>query len=374
MTSSFLRRFGLKEAGIYYALILLMAGLSFLAASKGLPAYLSAQNLGNIAYQASLVGIMGVAMTVMLISGAFDLSVASVAALSAAVLVALAGTIGFVPAVGAALLTAAGMGLLNGLIVQFAGINAFIVTLGTLTAVRGLVLILTDGRSLMVENPDALKQMLAFESTRVPVLAVLLVGATIFAIAGGLALLKKNGGAKHLIAAVFLVVAGFALRDVTIAAPVVYLLIFAAVVWFFLNMTVQGRRLYAVGGNAEAARLSGIHVNGYKIGAFVLSGAAAGFAGVLFASRLGSINPTALQGAELSVIAAAILGGTSLMGGAGSVIKTVAGALLLFTLTNGFNILNLGANFQGVVEGVVVIAAAAIYTVESKRKPKVATA
>jgi D-xylose transport system permease protein len=97
--------------------------------------------------------------------------------------------------------------------------------------------------------------------------------------------------------------------------------------------------------------------------AFVFCSGAAGFAGILFASRLRSINPAGLQGAELTVIAAAILGGTSLFGGAGSVIKTLAGALLLFSLTNGFNILNLGANWQGLIEGIVVVVAAAIYTV-----------
>ena len=92
------------------------------------------------------------------------------------------------------------------------------------------------------------------------------------------------------------------------------------------------------------------------------------FAGVLFGCRLGAINPTALQGSELTVIAAAILGGTSLFGGAGSVVKTVVGALLLFSLTNGFNILNLGANYQGLIEGAVVVVAAAIYTVGAKEK------
>jgi D-xylose transport system permease protein len=96
--------------------------------------------------------------------------------------------------------------------------------------------------------------------------------------------------------------------------------------------------------------------------------AAAGFAGILFGSRLRSVNPAAMTGAELTVIAAAILGGTSLFGGAGSVGKTVAGALLLFTLTNGFNILNLGVNYQGLLEGTVVVAAAAIYTVGGARR------
>lgn len=362
------RLMGLREAGVYYALALLIAVLAGIAASRGLPAYVSGQNLGNIAYQASLVGIMGVAMTVMLITGAFDLSVASVAALAATVLIALAGQIGFPPAAVAALCTAGAIGLLNGAIVQFVGINAFIVTLGTLTAVRGLVLILTDGRSLMVERPDVLAQMLAFESGRVSAFWVLLiVGAALL----GYALTRRRVLAG--IGGVVLVCcAAFAGQDFTLAAPVIYLALFTAIVGCVLRFTVVGRRVYAVGGNAEAARLSGINVNAYRIGAFVLSSVAAGFAGIMFACRLGAINPTALQGTELTVIAAAILGGTSLFGGAGSVVKTVVGALLLFTLTNGFNILNLGANYQGLIEGVVVVAAAAIYTVGAgrARKPK----
>lgn len=356
--------FGLREAGVYYALLILLALLAAIAQSRGLPAYLSAQNLGNIAYQASLVGIMGVAMTVMLITGAFDLSVASVAALAAAVLVGLAPGIGFPLAALAAITTAMCVGIFNGAIVQFVGINAFIVTLGTLTAVRGLVLVLTDGRSLMVEQPQVLQQMLAFESTRVPLFWVLIALAAALLLLAALrrrALLGLGG----------LGLAGLALlagQAFAVAAPVIYLALFTALVWAVLRFTVIGRRVYAVGGNAEAARLSGINVHAYKLGAFVLSSAAAGFAGVLFGCRLGAINPTALQGSELTVIAAAILGGTSLFGGAGSVLKTVVGALLLFTLTNGFNVLDLGASYQGLIEGIVVIAAAAIYTVGGNRR------
>ena len=358
------RTFGLREAGVHYALLLLLGVLAALAASRGLPPYLSSQNLGNIAYQASLVGIMGVAMTVMLITGAFDLSVASVAALAAAVLIGLAGQVGFVPAAGAALCVAASIGLLNGAIVQFVGINAFIVTLGTLTAVRGLVLILTDGRSLMVEQPQVLAEMLAFESTRVPLFWPLLALAAGLIALGAVRRLPLTIAGGVVVGALALLAGpGF-----TVAAPVVYLAVFTALVWFVLRFTVAGRRLYAVGGNAEAARLSGINVHAYRLGAFVLSSVAAGFAGILFGCRLGAINPTALQGAELTVIAAAILGGTSLFGGAGSVVKTVAGALLLFTLTNGFNVLDLGANYQGLIEGIVVVAAAAIYTIGADRR------
>ena len=358
------RHFGLREAGVFYALLILLGVLAAIAQARGLPPYLGAQNLGNIAYQASLVGIMGVAMTVMLITGAFDLSVASVAALAAAVLVGLAPQIGFPLAAVAALITAAAVGLVNGAIVQFVGINAFIVTLGTLTAVRGLVLVLTGGRSLMVERADTLAQMLAFESTRVPVFwPVLVIAAALLALAGIRRSVLQGVAAAVLAALALLAGTGF-----TVAAPVMYLAVFTAIVWAVLRFTVIGRRIYAVGGNAEAARLSGINVHSYKLGAFVLSSVAAGFAGVLFGCRLGAINPTALQGSELTVIAAAILGGTSLFGGAGSVVKTVVGALLLFTLTNGFNVLNLGASYQGLIEGIVVIAAAAIYTVGGERR------
>jgi D-xylose transport system permease protein len=372
------RRFlGLREAGVYYALILLVLSLSVATAATGRPNYLNPVNLTNILYQSSLVSIMGVAMTVILITGNFDLSVASVAALAAAVLISVAGVVGFWPGVAVALLVAAGVGALNGAIVQYVGINAFIVTLGTLTAIRGLVLIVTNGRSLSVDNPDVLAQMMGFESGRVAAqLPMLVLGAVLLIVAAVLVLRSRRSGRRIPSGAVGAALWGVALiaagllggHRLTLMQPVIYMAAFTLAAWFVLSFTTIGRRIYAVGGNPEAARLSGINVNAYKMAGFVLSSLAAGFAGVLFASRLGAINPTALQGAELTVIASAILGGTSLLGGAGSVVKTVIGSLLLFTLNNGFNILNMGANYQGVIEGTVVVAAAAIYTVGGRRR------
>lgn len=316
------RAFGLREAGVYYALALLVATLTVATALLGRPNYLSPVNLINILYQTAPVALMGVAMTVVLITGNFDLSVASVAALAAAVNISVIDHAGFWPAMAAALGIAGTVGVLNGVMVELVGINAFIVTLGTLTAIRGVVLVVTGGRSLMVSTPAALTAMTGFESGR----------------AGPFPL------------------------------PILYMAGFTLVIALVLHFTTVGRRVYAAGGNPEAARLAGIHVRVYKLGAFVLSSLAAGFAGVLYASRFGAMNPTALSGEELTVIAAAILGGTSLFGGAGSVLKTVAGALVLYTLTNGFNILNLGANYQGLIEGTVLIAAAAIYTVGGRRR------
>jgi hypothetical protein len=132
------RAFGLRAAGVYYALGLLIAALAVVTAVTGRPSYLSAVNLTNIVYQSAGIAIMGVAMTVVLITGNFDLSVASVAALAAAVQISVVDSAGFVPALLAALAVAGAVGLLNGVMVQFVGINAFIVSLGTLTAVRGL--------------------------------------------------------------------------------------------------------------------------------------------------------------------------------------------------------------------------------------------
>lgn len=362
------RAFGLREMGVYYALILLVVSLAFLTAYLGKANYLSVQNLTNVLYQTSLTAMMAAAMTVILVTGNFDLSVASVAALSAAVMVGTVESLGIVPAFGAAMGVAILCGLLNGSIVMFLGINAFIVTLGTLTAIRGLVLIYTDGRSLQVSELETVAALKAFEGYIFDMGIPMLVG--------GLAMLAMAAVSfgKHLQILprhIGLVLGGMALAELSWAngmtfplrMPVVITAVFVGIVWFVLTFTTVGRRVYAVGGNPEAARLSGVNVVAYRLGAFVLCSATAGFAGILFGSRLRSMTPTALSGMELTVIASAILGGTSLFGGAGSVIKTVAGALLLFSLTNGFNILNLGANYQGLIEGIVVVAAAAIYTV-----------
>lgn len=366
----------LRELGVYYALLLLMVGLSVVTTYMGNANYLSLLNLTNVVYQSSLVAIMAVAMTVILISGNFDLSVASVAALSATILIGFADQMGFWPACGLAMAVAICAGLLNGSIVQFLGINAFIVTLGTMTALRGLVLIFTDGHSLSVESPEVIATMKAFESGRLDagpftlILGFVLLGISLWRT------IRARQRSRTIKPAVYgaavggvLMLALYWISDgkLMLPKPVIYMALFTLLVWFTLSFTMVGRRLYAVGGNAEAARLSGINVLRYKLVAFVLCSAAAGFAGVLFASRLRSINPAGLTGAELTVIAAAILGGTSLFGGAGSVIKTLAGALLLYSLTNGFNILNLGANYQGLIEGIVLISAAALYTVGNHR-------
>ncbi|MFC4121190.1 ABC transporter permease [Nonomuraea zeae] len=364
------------NAGVVYALLLIVAVLTLLSAQLGRPPYLSATNVINILDQSSLIAILAVFTTVVLISGNFDLSVASVAAFSAATVLSLVAPLGLPVAMAIALGAGLVCGAVNGLIVQLVGINAFIVTLGTMTAVRGLVLILTDGRTITAEDPEAQQSLIALQAGywTVPHLPALLGAAAVVAGAVMALLARRSGGrpvagivtaAAGAVALVLDPVLGFDLR---LSKPTYYLIVIAAITWAVLRYTVIGRRLYAVGANAEAARLSGINVNRYKIGAFVLNGLGSGFVGVLFAAKLLAINPTGLQGTELTVLAAAILGGTSLFGGLGSVLKSVVGALILFTLDNGFNVLNLGANYQGVIVGTVVVVAAAIYTVAGRAR------
>jgi D-xylose transport system permease protein len=365
------KTYGLREMGVFYALLLLVIVMSLTTAYLGRANYLSILNVTNVMFQASLTSFMAIAMTVVLITGNFDLSVASVAAFSAALLVGTANSLGLWPAVCVSMGAAILVGLVNGTIVQYLGINAFIVTLGTLTAVRGLVLIYTDGASLTIQSPDIVEALTAFESQRLDVGIVLAAVGGLLLLRGLYSLLRNRqmtpGSFGSLLAGLGML--GFSWSGgfvIPVKMPVIYLTVFTLLVWFVLRFTTVGRRVYAVGGNPEAARLSGINVKLYRLGAFVFCSGVAGFAGILFAARLKSMNPTGLQGAELTVIAAAILGGTSLFGGAGSVVKTLGGALLLYSLTNGFNILNLGATYQGLIEGIVVVAAAAIYTVGRK--------
>ncbi|RUX42265.1 ABC transporter permease, partial [Mesorhizobium sp. M4A.F.Ca.ET.050.02.1.1] len=334
------RLFGLREMGVYYALLLLIVTLAIVTTYLGRANYLSVLNLSNVVYQSSLIAMMAVAMTVVLISGNFDLSVASVAAFAAVLLIGNADAIGFWPAAALALAGAMGIGLINGAIVQYVGINAFIVTLGTMTAVRGLVLIYTDGRSLSASDPEVVATMKAVEGGSHDVFWLLLVaGIALLAIgAVGLFRASSSGGSLRPISIgmtfggiAFLLLSWACGGELILRNPVIYMGLFSAAVWFTLGYTMVGRRIYASGGNPEAARLSGINVTRYKLMAFVFCSATAGLAGILFASRLRSINPAGLQGAELTVIAAAILGGTSLFGGAGSVVKTLAGALLLYS-------------------------------------------
>jgi len=367
------RRFSVRSAGVVYALILLVVVIATLSASQGRSGYLSSVNISNILDQTALIGILAIFMTVVLISGNFDLSVASTAALAGTVALKTIDGHGVVFAILAAVLVGALVGLMNAVLVQKVGVNAFIVTLGTLTAVRGVVEVILDGESITANTTTLLT--MATHRWAMPTWLALVVAVAL--LAGGIAMVVRSSNRGRALGewAVFLL-AGLGLLLIALLRPLLLsqtvptwlMIVLAVVTGALLRFTVIGRNLYAVGGNAEAARLSGIPVDVYKMGAFILNGAMAGVVGVLYAGRFNSVNPTVLTGGELTVIAAAVLGGTSLFGGSGYVGKSVVGALILFTLSNGFNVLNIGANYQNVVQGGVLVAAAALYTVTNQNE------
>jgi D-xylose transport system permease protein len=364
-----------QRAGVVYALVLLVVILVAATTVMGLPSYLSSTNISNILGQLSPVAILAVFMTVVLISGNFDLSVASVAALAAALALKTIDTIGTVPAILLALAVGAVVGTANAILVQKIGVNAFIVTLGAMTAVRGIVLIVLNGESTTAKS-QALVQIdsvvfgLPWWIGVILGLGLLVIAASRFRQARSAAALPLDGFfVALLIAGILMLVVSFGAPELlTQPLPVWIMVVVTVAVSLGLRFLVPGRKLYAVGSNPEAARLAGINVNFYKMAPFILSGVAAAAVGLIYAGRFNSVDPNALSGTELTVIAAAILGGTSLFGGAGYVGKSVLGTVILFTLSNGFNMLNLGSNYQYVVQGVVLIAASAVYTVASRAR------
>lgn len=273
------------------------------------PDFLTSRNLLNVGVQAAVVAILAFGLTFVIIAAGIDLSVGSVAALSA---VASGWTIasGMPGVLGLIIGPLVGMlaGLVSGLAVAYGKLPSFIATLAMLSIARGLTLVISGGRPISM--PPAVSW---FGSDLGPV-----------------------------------------------PVPVLVMLIMFGITSFVLNRTVFGRSLYALGGNAEAARLSGLPVRKLNAAVFALSGLFAGVAGMVLAGRLSSAQPQAAVGYELDAIAAVVIGGASLAGGQGRATGTLIGALVLAVIRNGLNLLNVSSFWQQVVIGLVIAVAVGI--------------
>jgi ribose transport system permease protein len=275
------------------------------------PHFLTVSNLLNVLEQTSINAIVAVGMTFVIISGGIDLSVGSVLALSGIVL---AGALeAGVPAVGACALAFAvgsGCGLANGALITFGRLPPFIATLGMMSVARGAALMLAEGRPISGFS-DGFR-----------------------ALATG--------------------------RVLMVPAPVIITILIYAAAHFVLARTVFGRATYAIGGNEEAARLSGVQVRFHKTSVYGVAGLMSAAAAVILTARLNSAQPTAGTMYELDAIAATVIGGTSLLGGEGTLVGALIGALIMGVLRNGLNLLNVSSFFQQVVIGVVIIGAVLI--------------
>lgn len=295
-----------RELGIFLAFVFILVTLMILSPN----AFARPANLINILKQASINGILATGMMFVIISGGIDLSVGSIVALSGVVAASFAhpGEYPLIVPLVLALVVGAIVGLVNGAGVAYGGLPPFIITLGTMTIVRGVALIAANGQPVFNVTKE-------FEAA-----------------AGGFVLER-------------------------IPNLVVYYVIITLVLAFVLTKTVFGRRVYAVGGNETAARVSGIHVDKIKLAVYTLSGFLAGVAGFLLASRIISGNPTSGQAYELDAIAAVVIGGVSMSGGSGKWYGTVIGALMIAIISNGLDILNVSSHFQLIIKGLIIIVA-----------------
>ncbi|MET7314105.1 substrate-binding domain-containing protein [Streptomyces thermoviolaceus] len=302
----------LLDNGALTALIVLVIALSALSGD-----FLTTDNLLNIGVQAAVTAVLAFGVTFVIVAAGIDLSVGSVAALSATVL-AWSATSHGVPVVLAVILavaTGVAAGLVNGFLISYGKLPPFIATLAMLSVGRGLSLVVSQGSPIAF--PDSVSHL----------------GDTL-------------GG--------------------WLPVPVLVMVVMGLITAFVLARTYIGRSMYAIGGNEEAARLSGLKVRKQKLAIYALSGLFAAVAGIVLAARLSSAQPQAANGYELDAIAAVVIGGASLAGGTGKASGTLIGALILAVLRNGLNLLSVSAFWQQVVIGVVIALAVLLDTVRRK--------
>jgi len=292
---------------------LLVLGLAMFIAT---PTFLTTDNLLNVGIQAAVVAVLAFGQTFVIVTAGIDLAVGSLAALSATIAAFSAASWGM-PG-GIALLFGLATGLVaggvNGLAIAYGKLPAFIATLAMLSVGRGLTLVVSNG--IPIATPDAITWL---------------------------------GGSVG-----------------PIPVPILVLVVMGLIGAFILNYTAVGRAMYAVGGNLEAAKLSGIPVKRVLLIVYALSGLFAAVAGLVLSGRLASAQPQAAVGYELDAIAAVVIGGASLAGGVGRISGTLVGALVLAVIRNGLNLLNVSAFWQQVIIGLVIAAAVGVDVLRRK--------
>ncbi len=306
--------FAARESAIFLALLLLMGGIWIFA-----PKFLSSSNLYLVSRQISFVAIVALGELFVILSSGIDLSVGSIMGLSG--VIAAGAMVSGIPIFLSVLLGLIGgmlLGFINGILISYVGIAPFIVTLGMLSFARGTILILTKGWPIINIPP------------------------------------------------VFLVIGQGDVLGVPI--PVWIMLVAGVVSYFLLTFTAFGRRLYAIGGNEEAAFLSGIRVRRIKLAIYILSSLAASIVGIILVARFNSAQPDTGTGWELDAIAAAVIGGTSLSGGSGTVLGVFIGAAIMGIIRNGLVLMKVSPYWQTAIIGVIIVLAAVLDRIKNKRR------
>jgi D-xylose transport system permease protein len=339
--------------------------------------FLDPRNFSNLMRQTAVTGVLAVGMLMVIVTGQIDLSVGSVVGLAGGISAIALGWLGFglVPSIAAGIAVAVAIGAVQGALVAYVNIPAFIVTLGGLLAWRGVILGLSRGETI----PTQLQSFKAIGQDYVGPLIGWIVAAMAVAAIVWLNLSRSRSRKKHGLTASSpamlilrivgpsLAVIGFIYmmnayeiapgRYAGIPVPVIIFLAIALAGAFLTQNTTFGRYLYAIGGNPDAARLSGINIRRHLLAVFCIMGALSGVSAIIYTARVGSASPDAGQLLELDAIAACVIGGTSLMGGRGTVFGAVLGALIMASLDNGMSLKNVEPYLQNIIKGAILVAA-----------------
>jgi D-xylose transport system permease protein len=331
--------------------------------------FLTPRNLSNLMLQTSVTGIIAVGMLMVIISGNIDLSVGSLLALAGGVGAICLTNLGFglIPSILIAIAVGVVIGFFQGLLTAYASIPAFIVTLGGLLAWRGAIKGISQSETVPIVDANFKAIGQSYVAPQMGwVIAAIAIAAVLY-VAVRRAKVKKEYGLGGNIGGelgmALIPVAGIVAFIVVMNAyagipvPVLIYLAVALFGFFITNNTTFGRYIYAIGGNAEAARLSGINNKAVVLKVFALLGAFTGIAALIYTARVASASPDAGTLLELDAIAACVIGGTSLMGGRGTVFGASLGALIMASLDNGMSLLNYADYTQEIIKGSILVAA-----------------
>jgi ribose transport system permease protein len=315
----------LMNSQAFWVFIAIVVACVYLAFASKNGAFLTQSNLFNITRNFTFTAIIALGMTFVIILGGIDLSVGSVLCLCSMVLATVMHS-GASIEVGilAALATGLAVGAFNGVLIAYLGFPSFVVTLGMLSIARSLAMIASNNQTVFQFGPDHDK------------------------------LLALGGGSLQIF--------GFA-----VSYPVIYTLVLAAIAGFVLRWTKFGRHVFAIGGNEHAATLTGIPVRPIKVAVYMISSFTAAIAAIVETGWLGAVTTNLGNGMELQVIAAAVIGGASLAGGAGTAIGALVGSVLIEVIRNSLGLLGINAFWQGTVIGAAIIIAVAFERVRSLR-------
>jgi ribose/xylose/arabinose/galactoside ABC-type transport system permease subunit len=304
----------LRKFGLPAVIVLMIIVMSIVS-----PVFLTRQNIINVLRQVSINGIMAVGLTLVILTGGIDLSVGALVAVTSVITGSLLlAEHSVLVSVLAGVAAALAFGIFSGTLIAVCGLPPFIATLATMTIGRGFALVYSNGRPYVISNK------------------------TFISIGQG--------------------------STFDIPNPIWILLVICVLAFILLNFTVFGRHIYAFGGNRQAARLAGVRTKLVEISVYVISGFLAGVAAIILSARIRSGQPTAGEGYGLDAIAATAIGGTSMVGGKGSVLGTVMGFIIIGVMSNALTLLNVSSFYQQIVKGVIIIVAVMMDSQTKRRR------